>query len=80
MRSPFIAGNWKMYKDMAQARGFALKFKTLYHGTDVKTAIFAPYPQLALLVEEFKGTGNMELILDRKLQEKRVFPAIDIAR
>ena len=57
MRIPFIAGNWKMYKDMAQARGFALKFKTLYHGTDVKTAIFAPYPQLALLVEEFKGTG-----------------------
>ena len=29
---------------------------------------------------EFKGTGNMELILDRKLQEKRVFPAIDIAK
>ena len=57
MRIPFIAGNWKMYKDMTQARGFALKFKTLYHGTDVKTAIFAPYPQLALLVEEFKGTG-----------------------
>ncbi len=28
--------------------------------------------------EEFKGTGNMELVLDRKLSEKRVFPAIDI--
>ena len=33
-----------------------------------------------VVYEEFKGTGNMELILDRKLQEKRVFPAIDIAR
>ena len=33
-----------------------------------------------VVYEEFKGTGNMELILDRRLQEKRVFPAIDIAK
>ncbi|MBQ9814791.1 MAG: transcription termination factor Rho [Lachnospiraceae bacterium] len=33
-----------------------------------------------VVYEEFKGTGNMELILDRKLQEKRIFPAIDIAK
>ena len=33
-----------------------------------------------LVYEEFKGTGNMELILDRRLQERRVFPAIDIAK
>ena len=33
-----------------------------------------------VVYEEFKGTGNMELILDRKLQERRVFPAIDIAK
>lgn len=33
-----------------------------------------------VVFEEFKGTGNMELILDRKLSEKRVFPAIDIAQ
>jgi transcription termination factor Rho len=31
-----------------------------------------------VIFEEFKGTGNMELVLDRKLAEKRVFPAIDI--
>ena len=31
-----------------------------------------------VVYEEFKGTGNMELILDRKLSEKRIFPAIDI--
>ena len=31
-----------------------------------------------VIFEEFKGTGNMELHLDRKLQEKRIFPAIDI--
>ncbi len=33
-----------------------------------------------VVYEEFKGTGNMELVLDRKLSEKRVFPAIDIAK
>ena len=32
-----------------------------------------------VIYEEFKGTGNMELVLDRKLSEKRMFPAIDIA-
>ncbi|MDD4067204.1 MAG: transcription termination factor Rho, partial [Clostridia bacterium] len=33
-----------------------------------------------IIFEEFKGTGNMELHLDRKLSEKRIFPAIDIAK
>lgn len=33
-----------------------------------------------VIYEEFKGTGNMEMVLNRKLQEKRVFPAIDIAK
>jgi transcription termination factor Rho len=33
-----------------------------------------------VIFEEFKGTGNMELVLDRRLSEKRIFPAIDIAR
>ena len=33
-----------------------------------------------LVYEEFKGTGNMELILDRKLAERRIYPAIDIQR
>ena len=33
-----------------------------------------------VVYEEFKGTGNMELILDRKLQERRLFPAIDIIK
>jgi transcription termination factor Rho len=33
-----------------------------------------------VIYEEFKGTGNMELHLDRKLSEKRIFPAIDITR
>ena len=33
-----------------------------------------------VVFEEFKGTGNMELVLDRKLSERRIFPAIDITR
>lgn len=33
-----------------------------------------------VIYEEFKGTGNMELVLDRKLSEKRIFPAIDIIK
>ena len=33
-----------------------------------------------VIYEEFKGTGNMEIHLDRKLAERRVFPAVDIQR
>ena len=33
-----------------------------------------------VIFEEFKGTGNMEIHLDRKLMDRRVFPAIDIQK
>lgn len=33
-----------------------------------------------VVYEEFKGTGNMEMVLDRRLSERRVFPAIDIPK
>jgi transcription termination factor Rho len=33
-----------------------------------------------LIFQEFKGTGNMELVLDRKLADRRVWPAIDITQ
>jgi transcription termination factor Rho len=33
-----------------------------------------------IIFEEFKGTGNLELVLDRQLQERRIFPAIDVKR
>jgi len=33
-----------------------------------------------VIFEEFKGTGNLEIVLDRRLADKRVFPAIDIFR
>jgi transcription termination factor Rho len=33
-----------------------------------------------VIFEEFKGTGNMELVLDRKIADRRVFPAIDILK
>jgi transcription termination factor Rho len=31
-----------------------------------------------VIFEEFKGTGNMELVLDRRLSERRIYPAIDV--
>jgi len=56
MRIPFIAGNWKMFKTKAEALEFAKEFKELYEGTDVQTAICAPFTNLEALVEAFKGT------------------------
>ncbi len=57
MRKSFIAGNWKMYKTCEEAKTFAEEFKALCKETDAEVAICAPYPQLGLLVEIFKGTG-----------------------
>ncbi len=57
MRYPFIAGNWKMYKTIAEARTFAEEFKKIYQPSNVRVAICAPYPQLPTLVEAFRGTG-----------------------
>ena len=33
-----------------------------------------------VIFEEFKGTGNSELILDRKVADKRIYPALDVTR
>jgi transcription termination factor Rho len=33
-----------------------------------------------VIFEEFKGTGNMELVLDRKMADRRIFPAIDLIK
>ena len=47
--------------------------------TVIATALIETGPRMDDMVyEEFKGTGNMEIHLDRKLSEKRIFPAIDI--
>jgi len=56
--------------------------RNIEHGgslTILATALIETGSKLDDMVfEEFKGTGNMELVLDRKLSEKRIFPAIDI--
>ncbi|MGN1333886.1 MAG: triose-phosphate isomerase [Anaerovoracaceae bacterium] len=57
MRIPLIAGNWKMYKNADEAAAFAEELKKLYHDTDIKAAVCAPFPQLETLVKAFKGTG-----------------------
>lgn len=56
MRIPFIAGNWKMFKTGREAVAFADEFKALYQGTDVQTAVCAPYVYLGLLKNLFSGT------------------------
>lgn len=57
MRMPFIAGNWKMYKNAKEAAEFARAFKNVYVASDVQVAVCAPFTQLGILVEAFKGTG-----------------------
>ncbi|NCB41271.1 MAG: triose-phosphate isomerase [Clostridia bacterium] len=57
MRRPFIAGNWKMYKTIAEAEAFAETFKEIYKAGDVLVAIAAPYTQLSVLKTSFKGTN-----------------------
>ena len=46
-----------MYKNADEAAAFAELFKKLYHDTDIRVAICAPFPQLETLVKAFKGTG-----------------------
>ena len=57
MRVPLIAGNWKMYKTREEALEFAKRFKELYHDTDIRAAVIAPYTQLDVLAGAFKGSG-----------------------
>ena len=57
MRVPLIAGNWKMYKTRKEALEFAKRFKELYHDTDIRAAVIAPYTQLDVLAGAFKGSG-----------------------
>ena len=57
IRIPLIAGNWKMYKTIAEARAFAEEFSKLYKDTDVRAAICAPFTQLVALKEAFAGTN-----------------------
>ncbi|MDO4552241.1 MAG: triose-phosphate isomerase [Bacillota bacterium] len=56
MRKPFIAGNWKMFKTIREAREFAAEFRQIYVPSDVKVAVCAPFLQLAALKEAFQGT------------------------
>ncbi len=57
MRTPFIAGNWKMFKTPKEAKAFAKEFLKIYDPADVKVAIAAPFVDLKALVKAFKGSG-----------------------
>ena len=55
-RTRFIAGNWKMFKTMAEAKAFAEDFRGLDRNTDVKTAFCVPFTDLQTVKEAFQGT------------------------
>jgi transcription termination factor Rho len=49
--------------------------------TIIATALIDTGSQMdEVIFQEFKGTGNLELVLDRKLAERRIFPAVDISK
>lgn len=55
-RRRFIAGNWKMFKTMAEAKEFAEAFSELDRNRDVKTAFCVPFTDLQTVKEAFQGT------------------------
>lgn len=58
MRTPVIAGNWKMYKTAAQARAFVREFLPLVSGVPgVGIVLAPPYPALSAVAELVRGTG-----------------------
>ena len=57
MRTPFIAGNWKMFKTPAEAKSFCQEFKKLYVPDDVRVAFMVPYVDLDACLTEFAGTN-----------------------
>ena len=57
MRTPFIAGNWKMFKTPKEAKAFAKEFTENYEESSVRVAIAAPFIDLETLVKAFKGTN-----------------------
>jgi len=58
MRRPVIAGNWKMFKTAAEARGFTKAFRPLVEGVkDREVVLCAPYTALWALAEELKGSS-----------------------
>ncbi|MBQ9972023.1 MAG: triose-phosphate isomerase [Firmicutes bacterium] len=56
MRQPFIAGNWKMFKTIAEAKEFAEAFKNFEITSGARVAFCAPYIQLETLVKAFSGS------------------------
>ncbi len=69
---------------MARPKRFFGSARNLEEGgslTIVATALVETGSRMdEVIFEEFKGTGNMELVLDRKIAERRIFPAIDIQK
>ena len=59
MRIPLIAGNWKMFKDVNETKEFCLKFRELYHGTDIRALLLVPFTSIETVRRYTEGTGIM---------------------
>ena len=69
------------FKDLKRFFGAARNIEQGGSLTIISTALIDTGSRMdEVIFEEFKGTGNSELILDRKISDKRIFPAIDITR
>lgn len=73
MRRPFIAGNWKMYKTIAQAEAFAKDFTKIYKKSETIVAIAAPYTQLSCLKAAFAHTGIKLCAQNMHFEEEGAF-------
>jgi transcription termination factor Rho len=68
-------------KDQNYFFGAACNIENGGSSTIIATALIETDSKMdGFIFEEFKGTGNVEIILDRKLAEKRIFPAIDFPK
>jgi triosephosphate isomerase len=56
-RIPFIAGNWKMYKTIEEAKKFVEEFKQIYKKEEVEVGLIVPYLQILAVKELTEGTG-----------------------
>lgn len=57
MRKPFVAGNWKMFKTIEEAKAFAMEFKDFSPNKEIDFAICCPFLQLQTLKEAFKDSN-----------------------
>ncbi|MCR5181909.1 MAG: triose-phosphate isomerase [Clostridia bacterium] len=57
MRIPLIAGNWKMFKDVNEAKEFCVRFRELYKDTDIRALLLVPFTSIETVKRNTEGTN-----------------------